>query len=585
MVHNLSAALDERVHHLSAALDERVPVPPIERYDLPCFSSLGSAHPVCGDFGPISFSREEAMLEEAIRNIPERWDHGRPLLDSASVSIPRNAPERRERMQLHADLEASAAARSTPQRREHTNHVQPSPDSAEGIGARRSPERPGQPAVDMPVGSDWPNVGKRKGMDALEEECRFNAGMLRKVRQLAETYDHWRPVRGDGNCYYRAVVFGALEVFLARGDAGAAQVAGALAQVHYDTTEEHNLHNELLKWLRTCRSSAELEEWIAQDAELDQALIRACRRLVRLFLIGHADVEMPSGLTYEALAQALDTHYTGIDDYCRRVVDPMGRDAETLALDALPLQLGVGLRVWILDRRDEVDLVSVDMPAPDGQVHVHVLFKPGHYDLLYLRPALLAAPASPSQSQVQSPVPDSPVVEEESESSDCKDFSDISPSAVPLPRPLSAVEPSLSGTSGGSLTRSHGHSSSCSTSSTGREGCFRPLSRPFSRPLSGQGGVCECRDESHVSFPSPARRITESRSEDGWQLTGRSGTAAGTESECARHGKPKLDTALGSSDDKLSGLDSGVDDISCSLPPPHAMRLFCPRRLHSEEGI
>ena len=27
--------------------------------------------------------------------------------------------------------------------------------------------------------------------------------------------------------------------------------------------------------------------------------------------------------------------------------------AETLALDALPQQLGVGLRMWILDRRDE----------------------------------------------------------------------------------------------------------------------------------------------------------------------------------------------------------------------------------------
>ena len=60
-------------------------------------------------------------------------------------------------------------------------------------------------------------------------------------------------------------------------------------------------------------------------------------------------------------------------DFCKHVVDPLGRDvrdqviswkacharfhvlskAETLALDALPQQLGVGLRMWILDRRDE----------------------------------------------------------------------------------------------------------------------------------------------------------------------------------------------------------------------------------------
>lgn len=72
-----------------------------------------------------------------------------------------------------------------------------------------------------------------------------------------------------------------------------------------------------------------------------------------------------------------------MEDFCRHIVDPLGRDAETLALDALPQQLGIGLRMWILDRRDEVNLVSLDTPGPQNEVDVHVLFKPGHYDLLY----------------------------------------------------------------------------------------------------------------------------------------------------------------------------------------------------------
>eukprot|EP00971_Amphidinium_carterae_P139206 2758558-Amphidinium_carterae.1 len=65
----------------------------------------------------------------------------------------------------------------------------------------------------------------------------------------------------------------------------------------------------------------------------------------------------------------------------------MGRDAESLVVDALPMQLGIGVRLWILDRRDEVPLTSTDLvPSPDSPIIVHVLYKPGHYDLLYLRP-------------------------------------------------------------------------------------------------------------------------------------------------------------------------------------------------------
>ena len=39
--------------------------------------------------------------------------------------------------------------------------------------------------------------------------------MQQRVRDLAGRYSHWRRVRGDGNCYYRAVMFGLVERSLA----------------------------------------------------------------------------------------------------------------------------------------------------------------------------------------------------------------------------------------------------------------------------------------------------------------------------------------------------------------------------------
>lgn len=249
------------------------------------------------------------------------------------------------------------------------------------------------PASDEPVSHEQvtvavelPNVGPRSSIRTLEEESRYNPSKRAKIQRLAGVYDRWRPIRGDGNCYYRTVAFGALETFLATGDVGRLErLLYALEYVQYEERAARDAHMLLLRKLRSWNTVAQLEQGIANDDVVDTALIRACRRLVRDFLVEHADQYAPNGLTYEELICALDSSFAGVEDFCSRVVDPMGRDAETLALDALPVQLGLGVRLWILDRRDGVDLVNVDFPGPAGNVDVHVLFKPGHYDLLYPR--------------------------------------------------------------------------------------------------------------------------------------------------------------------------------------------------------
>jgi len=257
------------------------------------------------------------------------------------------------------------------------------------------PERQDQvlPIRETPSGSDLPNVGERWSISALEDEFRFNRGVVEKIQRLALAYGHCRRIRGDGNCYYRTVVFGAWEAALASGDSHGrtGRLLGVFEEVRYEAgSAEQRAHEQLLQRLRSWTRGAQVEQWIAHDKAIDDALIRACRRLVRLFLMSRAEKQAPNGLTYSDLVRAFD-EYGNMEEFCLRVVDPMGRDAEWLAVDALPQQLGVGLRLWILDRRDDVDLVSLDTPGPDGKVDVHALFKPGHYDLLYTRDEALKA--------------------------------------------------------------------------------------------------------------------------------------------------------------------------------------------------
>lgn len=53
-----------------------------------------------------------------------------------------------------------------------------------------------------------------------------NRAMRQQIRELGEHYPRWRRVRGDGNCYYRAVMFGLVERSLAD-----AQVMQALIKI------------------------------------------------------------------------------------------------------------------------------------------------------------------------------------------------------------------------------------------------------------------------------------------------------------------------------------------------------------------
>ncbi|CAE8634202.1 unnamed protein product, partial [Polarella glacialis] len=173
----------------------------------------------------------------------------------------------------------------------------------------------------------------------------------------------------DCEGYYRTVIYGCLEVMLAdESPKRIEQLLETFKKVSYKNAKEQNAHEQMLKIIRSFEDQEQLELWVSQDLILDQALIRACRQLVRMFLMQRAHEQSPSGLTYEQLVRALDSTYSSMEDFCRLVVDPLGRDAETLALDALPQMLGIGLRLWILDRRDEVGLVSLDTPGPAGQV-------------------------------------------------------------------------------------------------------------------------------------------------------------------------------------------------------------------------
>ena len=49
----------------------------------------------------------------------------------------------------------------------------------------------------------------------LNDENKFSETMPQVVRQLEQNgFSHWRKARGDGNCYYRSIGIGFVEIFI-----------------------------------------------------------------------------------------------------------------------------------------------------------------------------------------------------------------------------------------------------------------------------------------------------------------------------------------------------------------------------------
>jgi Peptidase C65 Otubain len=111
-----------------------------------------------------------------------------------------------------------------------------------------------------------------------------------------DRYSHLRSVRGEGNCYYRAVAFAAIEHHIVHSHHAALEdIALAFALVNYGNEYHNNAHNALVESLRRVRSglgwfaeeitdSAEAARQFAKDmadpkSTTDGALIRVCREL------------------------------------------------------------------------------------------------------------------------------------------------------------------------------------------------------------------------------------------------------------------------------------------------------------------
>ncbi|KNC51085.1 ubiquitin thioesterase OTUB1 [Thecamonas trahens ATCC 50062] len=193
-----------------------------------------------------------------------------------------------------------------------------------------------------------------------------------------------RTTRPDGNCFYRGFAFGLCEWLMTLAEpedvtrvvsvfeASKADLLAAGFDEFIDDFWAMTMaplraikggnysHDDLLACFR--------------DQERTEYIVQFMRFLVSLHLAKNADFFQffieGSGLS--------------VDEFRRIEVEAVGRDADHVQITALTAYLDLAVRVVYLDQSTTADGAASEIVIPDGGRPVcTLLYRPGHYDVLY----------------------------------------------------------------------------------------------------------------------------------------------------------------------------------------------------------
>lgn len=226
-------------------------------------------------------------------------------------------------------------------------------------------------------------VGPRISLDTLKEQYAANPEFLPKVESLSKRFEQLRRTRPDGNCFYRAYLFGICEQLAANRESHAnfmllaKQSLQYCLEAGYEKVAIEDFYEEFLECLgRVSADGATASSVEAAFEECDDYLICWARILTSTYLKRHAD-------EYSAFL----TSHSSIADFCAKEVDPMKTEADHLQIIALSSYFAVPVCVAYLDRSEGDTAVEhrfqTDQAA--GQPTVYLLYRPGHYDIIYAR--------------------------------------------------------------------------------------------------------------------------------------------------------------------------------------------------------
>ncbi|WOL03757.1 ubiquitin thioesterase otubain-like [Canna indica] len=245
-----------------------------------------------------------------------------------------------------------------------------------------------------------PYLGDKEPLSALAAEFQSGSSILQeKIKLLDEQYAAIRRTRGDGNCFYRGFMYSYLEHILETQDK--AEVDRILANIglckktlqalgYADFTFE-DFFSIFIEQLESVLQGSETS--ISHEELLERSRDQSISDYVVMFFrfVTSGEIRRRADF-FEPFIAGLSN--TSVDQFCKASVEPMGEESDHVHIIALSDALGVPIRVVYLDRSscdpgaptvNHHDFIPAESSAsePPPKPRVTLLYRPGHYDILY----------------------------------------------------------------------------------------------------------------------------------------------------------------------------------------------------------
>ncbi|ORY19742.1 peptidase C65 Otubain-domain-containing protein [Clohesyomyces aquaticus] len=259
-----------------------------------------------------------------------------------------------------------------------------------------------------------PLVGERQSSSAITTEY-ANADPVYRVKTAAlpSKYAYFRTCRGDGHCGWRAIAFTYYEALLRVGDVGLFQQEQARLKSMHNLLNAANFPehvyidfvDEAFELLDKLQNSVRLMDGTGADTLLQafndmsvaMAIITYFKLLASAWIQAYPDEFVP----YMEYNQDIKTYCSLNIEAAQCEIDHIGIAA---LAEAIIKPAGFALEVLYLDRSpgEEINTYRYDPSGHDGNPQtLRLLYRPGHYDILYKAEDVQQPLPVPSQAPLQ----------------------------------------------------------------------------------------------------------------------------------------------------------------------------------------
>lgn len=248
-------------------------------------------------------------------------------------------------------------------------------------------------AIDEAIKKTYKLIGDLEDLSALKTELSHDAVFAAKAASLRSSFSAIRRTRPDGNCFFRAFAFSYFERLLndeAEYDRFCKVIAptkDTMVRLGFPAFTVEDFYDNFVEQVErfnprgcsnadgeTTRNGLKVLVDTFNDQGMSDYIVVFLRLLTSMQIREEADF-------YQNFMEG----GRSVADFCALEVEPMYHESDNIHIQAMVKTTGISVRIMYLDRGNNKEASVHDFPELDSgnQPLVHLLYRPGHYDIIY----------------------------------------------------------------------------------------------------------------------------------------------------------------------------------------------------------